>query len=137
MKQERRTTSMGGMFSWFRRRGQDNQVPQTQARIATNIRVTNKWHAVSVSGGPTCCRIAILARNARFLSTEAPPLPLAGCSQPASCVCKYKHYSDRRVGPRRRTDSDIYKNALSPHVVRRLTFDDRRTSKGRRADDGR
>jgi hypothetical protein len=137
MKQEQRTTSIGGVFSWFRRRVQVSQNPQADAKIATSIRVTNKWHAVAVSVGPTCCRVALNARSSRFLSTEAPPLPLAGCSQPASCTCKYKHYGDRRAGPRRRTDSDIYKNALSPHVVRRLTFEDRRASKGRRADDGR
>jgi hypothetical protein len=137
MKQELRSRTLGGVFSWFRRKNQVSQVERVQARVVTNIHLTNPWHAVGVGGGPSCCRASYLARNVRYLSTEAPPLPLAGCTQPKSCTCKYKHFSDRRAGPRRTTDSDLYKNALSPHVIPRLTFRDRRGSKGRRADDGR
>jgi hypothetical protein len=141
MKQEPRSMTLGDMFSWLRRKVRGNQLPQNpmlraSAGVATNIHLTNKWHAVAVSCGQTCCRASVLARNTRYLSTEAPPLPLAGCSQPSSCTCKYRHYSDRRAGPRRRTDSDLYRNALSRHVTRKLTFEDRRTSKGRRANDG-
>jgi hypothetical protein len=135
MKQELRSMGLVGVFSWFRRKVKVNHIERVNARVATNIRVTNKWHAVAVSCGPSCCRASVAARHSRYLSTEAPPLPLAGCTQPKRCTCKYKHYSDRRIGPRRRADSELYKNALSPHVVRRLTFEDRRTSRGRRAND--
>jgi hypothetical protein len=105
--------------------------------VATNIHVSNPWHAVAISSGPSCCRASVQARNVRFLSSEAPPLPLAGCTSPKTCACKYKHYGDRRAGPRRTTDSDLYKNALSAHVIARLTFKDRRTTGGRRGDDRR
>ncbi|HWW21248.1 MAG TPA: hypothetical protein VNZ06_10615 [Steroidobacteraceae bacterium] len=137
MKPEPRLKSLGGVLSWFRRRTQVSTSERVNTRVVTNIRVTNPWHAVAVSGGPSCCRASFLARSQRYLSTEAPPLPLAGCTQPKSCLCKYKHFSDRRAGPRRTTDSNLYKNALSPHRIPRLTFQDRRGSKGRRADDGR
>jgi hypothetical protein len=139
MKQELRSMTLGEVFSWFRRKVKVDRIERVNARVATNIRVTNKWHAVAVSAGNSggsCCRASVLARNTRYLSPEAPPLPLAGCTQPESCHCKYRHFSDRRAGPRRTTDSELYKNALSPHVVRRLTFEDRRHSKGRRASDG-
>jgi hypothetical protein len=137
MKQEPRPMILGGLFSWFRRRAKVTRIERATTRAVTNIRVTNPWHAVAVSSPQACCRASVAARHTRYLSTEAPPLPLAGCTQPKSCVCKYKHYSDRRAGPRRTTDSDLYKNALSRHVIRSLTFQDRRTSRGRRATDGR
>jgi hypothetical protein len=138
MKQEPRSTGLGGVFSWFRRKVKTNKIERVaNTGVVTNIRVTNPWHAVAVSSSASCCRASVLARHTRYLSTEAPPLPLAGCTQPAGCTCRYKHYSDRRVGPRRTTDSDLYKNALSPHIIPRLTFVDRRGTRGRRANDGR
>jgi hypothetical protein len=137
MKQPQPQRTVAGMFSWFRRKIAVNQIPRAQARSSTNIRVTNPWHAVAVATGKPCCRASVAARNVRYLSREAPPLPLAGCTQPQTCLCKYKHYGDRRAGPRRSTDSDLYRNALSRHVIAKLTIEDRRTTKGRRATDGR
>jgi hypothetical protein len=60
-----------------------------------------KWHAVSVSGEAGSCYAARMLKGQRFLSAEAPPLPLADCTQPASCNCTYKKFSDRRAGLRR------------------------------------
>jgi len=37
----------------------------------------------------------------RFLSSEAPRLPLPGCGAGAACSCAYKHHRDRRGQPRR------------------------------------
>jgi hypothetical protein len=37
----------------------------------------------------------------RFLSHEAPRLPLPECSAGTACPCGYKHYADRRGPPRR------------------------------------
>jgi hypothetical protein len=36
----------------------------------------------------------------RYLSREAPPLPLKDCTSP-ECTCRYEHHEDRRKGPRR------------------------------------
>jgi hypothetical protein len=36
----------------------------------------------------------------RFLSSEAPLLPLAGCTE-KTCQCRYVHYADRRERDRR------------------------------------
>ena len=38
----------------------------------------------------------------RFLSSEAPLLPLTGCTE-TSCQCRYVHYADRREQDRRST----------------------------------
>lgn len=137
MKQQPRAKTLAEVLSWFRRKAKVSQIERSNARVATNIHVSNPWHAVAISSGQLCCRASVQARNVRYLSSEAPPLPLAGCTQSNSCTCKYKHFGDRRAGPRRTTDSDLYKNALSAHRIPKLTFTDRRTSGGRRADDAR
>jgi hypothetical protein len=125
-----------GMFSWFRRKWKANEIQRAGSRAgdSAHIRVGNPWHAVGIATGQPCCRAAVVLRNSRYLSHQAPPLPLMGCTQPKSCVCKYKHYSDRRRGPRR--NAERFQTTLSRHVVS-ASLQERRTSKGRRATDGR
>src|SRR3981189_1697712 len=66
--------------------------------------VKEPWHAVSVVGGPRACPAAEGLRDKRFLSDEAPRLPLPECSSPWRCKCVYRHHPDRRAIPRRETD---------------------------------
>jgi hypothetical protein len=130
---------MLSIISWFRQRLRLTKVERvTGTRLihSTNVRLTNPWHAVGVtSAGSPCCRASVSARRIRYLSSEAPPLPLSGCTQPKNCTCKYKHFADRRAGPRRVTDSERFKNALSTPVMARLTVAERRRTGGRRATD--
>jgi hypothetical protein len=60
-----------------------------------NIRVTNPWHSVTIQAGPRRCKAAEALAGQRFLSKDAPTLPLKGCNEPA-CSCRYRHYDDRR-----------------------------------------
>jgi hypothetical protein len=62
------------------------------------------WHAVSIVAPTSACEAAATLRNHRFLSKDAPRLPLTGCSSPESCRCIYRHHADRRGKPRRATD---------------------------------
>jgi hypothetical protein len=138
---QQQPSPLATMFSWFRRRIRASKIERVEragirAGTHTSIRVTNPWHAVGVSVGKPCCRAAMVQQKVRYLSQEAPPLPLAGCTQPRMCLCKYKHYSDRRTGPRRATDRDLYRNALSRHVVAAWSMRERRESRGRRVTDG-
>ena len=48
-----------------------------------------------------CCEASRKLARQRFLSGEAPMLPLNACSQPGNCRCVYKHWSDRRAEDRR------------------------------------
>ena len=41
------------------------------------------------------------ATGKRFLLREAPRLPLAACTMPANCLCKFRKHADRREGDRR------------------------------------
>jgi len=60
-----------------------------------------RYHCVSVVGGANACAAAKAVALVRILSAEAPRLPLKDCDHPHACTCKYRHFDDRRAGPRR------------------------------------
>jgi hypothetical protein len=88
----------------------------------------SKWHAVTVVLHSTSCAAATLCRNARYLSHEAPRLPLPQCTDRPGCRCTYRHFEDRRVSTRRTED---LRNGVKPDAPR----ENRRGSRGRRARD--
>src|SRR3954465_12821363 len=68
----------------------------TKTKLPASIK--QPWHAVSVVGGPRACPATEGLRHKRFLSDEAPRLPLPECSSPWCCKCTYGHYSiDARI----------------------------------------
>lgn len=69
-------------------------------------KITQTFHAVSIEVGRNSCHEARAMEGQRFLSREAPPLPLKDCSS-ASCTCRYQHHEDRRRGPRRARDMGV------------------------------
>lgn len=46
------------------------------------------------------CDAAMYQHGKRYLSVEAPMIPLAECDQ-KNCRCRFKHHDDRRHGQRR------------------------------------
>jgi len=86
----------------------------------------NRWHSVVVAGPANVCAAALACKGKRFLSSEAPRLPLEGCDA-ARCECRYRHYNDRRGEPRR---SDERTGA-----ARTRASTERRGTRGRRATD--
>ncbi|MEJ0084879.1 MAG: hypothetical protein WDO72_04325 [Pseudomonadota bacterium] len=90
-----------------------------------------RWHAVTVVLQTSSCAAAALCRNTRFLSKDAPRLPLAGCEHPEECNCKFRHFDDRRGnGGRRAVDVGVGSGGEKPARERRET-------RGRRARDKR
>ncbi|MBK6508977.1 MAG: hypothetical protein IPG64_04495 [Haliea sp.] len=67
----------------------------------TSLGASHPFHAVSVGPVPGSCTVALSVRSLRFLSDEAPSLPLENCTA-AQCKCRYMHYPDRRSGTRDR-----------------------------------
>jgi hypothetical protein len=67
-----------------------------------------RWHAVSVKPMPGACDAATAGKTSRWLSREAPMLPLPGCTRPDRCRCTYQHHDDRRIGGRRAEDIDAF-----------------------------
>jgi hypothetical protein len=59
------------------------------------------YRAVSVAPGSKCCVAVNEIVGKCYLSREGPRLPLANCTMPANCLCKFKKASDRRDGDRR------------------------------------
>lgn len=61
------------------------------------------FHAVAIRPAANPCSAAKMAYGKRYLSTEAPSIPLPGCDR-GSCTCVYVHFEDRRAHQRR----DVY-----------------------------
>jgi hypothetical protein len=61
------------------------------------------YHAVSIKLADYPCSAAEEIAGKRFLSGEAPKLPLPGCTDPSSCSCRFVHHKDRRTGRDRRS----------------------------------
>ena len=59
------------------------------------------YRAVSLAPSIDCYAAAKDAAGKRYLLREAPHLPLAGCTMPAECSCKFRKHADRRDGDRR------------------------------------
>lgn len=60
-----------------------------------------KYAAVSIELGLKACPAALKLQGERFLSTDAPRLPLGDCDQ-STCDCRYRKHDDRRSGDDRR-----------------------------------
>lgn len=84
-----------------------------------------RWHAVSVKPGPSACQAAQSGKGQRWLSREAPALPLPGCTRPDRCGCTYQHHDDRRTGPRRADDMDAFVRPAKTASERRKLRDRR------------
>jgi hypothetical protein len=67
----------------------------------------SQYHAVSVKPANRYCKAVKQVNNQRFLSNEAPRLPLSGCSSPKQCACRYLHHTDRRDDARRDCDAGM------------------------------
>jgi hypothetical protein len=98
------------------------------AKPSTHYHITNPYHAVSVVPCPGACPAARGLKGKRFLSREAPSLPLANCSV-AGCRCAYRHHDDRRAEDRRGGERRMGQAAAT------RSGPDRRRSLGRRVTD--
>jgi hypothetical protein len=86
----------------------------------------HRWHAVTIAAPANACEAAQACKGKRFLSGDAPLLPLRECDA-KRCECRYRHYEDRRGDPRRQ-DSKV----AAPQGREQTN---RRASRGRRASD--
>ena len=122
-----RVVPMANPFNLFAKFSLFRVKSRMRGETVRRYTVTNPFHAVSVLAGPAACQAARGCAGTRFLSTEAPPLPLPGCDA-AACKCRYQHHTDRRSGLRRGSDAMHYQNHF-------WQGQERRTSRGRRVTD--
>ena len=92
------------------------------------LRGSKHCHAVSVRPGTDACAAAASAEHQRWLSREAPQLPLPGCTGPDSCRCTYQHHEDRRAGGRRAAEVDAFRPPVKTKTERRNSRDRRTKS---------
>ena len=74
------------------------------AKTTTAPRTPKKeaWHSVSIVRGRHACEAVVKLNNRKWLSAEAPQLPVKGCDA-KECDCRYRHHADRRSADRRET----------------------------------
>jgi hypothetical protein len=65
------------------------------------------FRAVEIRSKDSACVAARNCRGRRYLTKEAPRLPLADCDRVDRCECRYAHLPDRRHKSRRRTDLGV------------------------------
>ena len=91
---------------WFlvrkRKSSQDSAAGKADAKRIVADQSTS-YHAVSIQPGPQACAAAKELRGRKFLSHEAPQLPLADCSS-GYCQCRFTHHTDRRGTADRRSE---------------------------------
>jgi hypothetical protein len=94
---------------------------------AAQRRAPSHWHAVAIRPKGESCEAVQACRTSRFLSGDAPRLPLAECSTSDTCSCVYKHHADRRAQPRRQEEKGGLRRSGKVAQERRLTNDRRKT----------
>jgi len=97
---------------------------------AEQRKAPNRFHAVTIAPGLRACKEARALQGQRFLSRDAPPLPLKNCGSP-QCECHYEHYDDRRKGHRRAHDLGVSIDGYEGSEQRQ------KSKRGRRQADGR
>ena len=106
--------------------------PQSWLKRVFSSRADKKrpspFHAVEIRCTGNACQAAQDSRGERYVSAEAPRLPLDKCDQSDRCQCIYQHYDDRRGDSRRDAESGFPAQGESAHV-------EQRKAKGRRAAD--
>jgi hypothetical protein len=107
---------------WWRhaRKGQNSR----KTRVRDPKRPSESYQCVELRYGRDACDAVKRIGDKRFLSGEAPEIPLAGCNA-AKCSCSYVHHQDRRHSDRRHP---FPKLASAPPAA----VGDRRTKKDRR-----
>jgi hypothetical protein len=54
------------------------------------------FRAVTIAPSIICCTAAMRATGKTYLLHQAPRLPLASCTMPKNCSCKFRKNADRR-----------------------------------------
>jgi len=90
-------------------------------------KIPGRWHAVAIRPRGGSCEAVQACRSARFLSAEAPRLPLSQCTAPDTCSCVYRHHVDRRANPRRGDEKGDLRRGTKVAQERRLQADRRKS----------
>ena len=79
----------------FVRRPKEKEKPRPAKTPTTRGKPDTTYHAVSLKFLPSACDAAKAMEGERYLSAEAPKIPLPECDA-TTCKCRYVHHKDRR-----------------------------------------
>jgi hypothetical protein len=117
-----------GILAWFLVRLLPGR-GSSGKRANKDATAARPFSAVSVFPAPTACEAARAIKGNRFLSVEAPLLPLPQCTA-ERCHCIYHHHADRRTG-----NGDRRALGSAGALLLGNTSKNRRSSAGRRGID--
>lgn len=109
---------------WYRRHNKRRQ--EYAKSIRAQQRERNRFHSVEIRPRGEGCIAVKQQEGLRYLSSEAPRLPLPGCTK-SNCTCRYVHYVDRRQ-EERRMDFGPSPFAHMVRTERRAVFDRRQST---------
>jgi hypothetical protein len=115
-----------------RESAQDRHTARGQSSVAgrkaeaAKKSAARRYAGVEIQVRETACEAAVAMSGQRFLTSEAPALPLAGCTA-EHCSCAFVKFSDRRTDDRRLEHSSL---STSLYLA-----NNRRDRTGRREDD--
>jgi len=90
------------------------------------------FHSVSIVNDGSCCKQVETFSGKRFLSKDAPEIPMEECTM-THCQCRYQHHEDRRqIGNDRRVEYGVTRDLFGAFGEQNR----RDRPKGRRATDG-
>jgi len=126
-------TTIGLVSPWLIMRAK-NRSPKVSSRRPTRGRhpsrvevdAASPYGAVSLWPCLEACGAAWKLQGERFLSADAPTLPLASCDQ-SNCECRFREHSDRRVDDDRRNNWARF-GGFAPRAEK----DERRAGRDRR-----
>lgn len=80
---------------------------KTEGKRAPIRTLGNLFHGIAIEPGGRACEAVRELAGQRYLSEDAPRLPLDECQCVQDCRCVYRHYPDRRTDVRRDADMGL------------------------------
>lgn len=123
----RQLASLAGSESWLNPVISFNPRLWLERVLASKADQTSvsPFHAVEIRYTNHACQAAQDTRGKRYVSAEAPILPLGQCDRPDQCQCRYQHHEDRRAGSRRDADNGLPTQSDTRHDEQRQVKDRR------------
>jgi hypothetical protein len=116
-----------GLCFWLVSITSEARLKKTLQKESDESLFTPQFRCVVFSAGNHACKSALAYQTKPILMSNAPDLPLLGCSA-EKCACSLVQYDDRRTGKDRRDMEILDKQRRSAYANKRLLKDRRRAS---------
>ncbi len=119
------------MFRLGKTRDKKSQAHKVRAPArfsAVSTKVNKLFHGVAVHPrDENCCSAVQTLNGKRFLSADAPVLPLTDCANPSGCRCVYERFDERRGSLRREADIGLPARTHAQVIEKRVGLGRRST----------